>query len=217
MIENPEKYIEHTNLKPGITHKDVEKLISEAEHYKFHAICIPPFWVKKAARDLQGSEVKLVTVIGFPFGYNMTQTKERETELAIRDGADEIDLVWSLTAFKAEMIWPKIEIVKIAKVCHESEKILKVIIETPLLNELEIAEASKICVDAGADFVKTATGFNGPAKVSDVEIIKKSIPDHVEIKASAGIKTPEQFEAMIKAGATRIGTSGGVEIINNYQ
>ncbi len=216
MIQNPENYIEHTNLKPTITHKDIDKLVDEAKQYNFHGICIPPFWVKKAKRDLEGTNIQLVTVVGFPLGYNMTETKEKETELAIRDGADEIDLVWSLSSYKAEMIWPKIEIVKIAKMCHDAEKILKVIIETPLLNEKEIAEVSKICADAGADFVKTATGFNGASKVEDVEIIKRSIPDHVEIKASAGIKTREQFEAMINAGATRIGTSSGVEIIKNY-
>ncbi len=216
MIQNPESYIEHTLLKPDITHKDIDKLISEAIHHDFLGICIPPFWVKKARRDLNGTNILLVTVVGFPLGYNMTEAKERETELAIRDGADEIDLVWNISAYKAEMLWPKIEIVKIARMCHEAEKLLKVIIETPLLNAAEIAEASKICSDAGADFVKTATGFSGASKVEDVEIIKKSIPEQVSIKASAGIKNRQQFEAMIKAGATRIGTSSGVEIMREF-
>ena len=138
-----------------------------------------------------------------------------EAELAIKDGADEIDLVWSLSAFKSEMIWPKIEVAKMAKLCHEAGRVLKVIIETPLLNDEEIAEASKICADAGADFVKTATGFNGPAEPRHVEIMRASVPSSVGIKASAGIKTLEQMEAMINAGASRIGASSGVEIMKS--
>lgn len=217
MISNPERYIEYTLLKPDMTHHQVDKLVAEAIEYNFLGVCVPPFWVKKAARDLQGSKVKLVTVVGFPFGYQMTETKLAEAELAIKDGADEIDLVWSLSAYKSEMIWPKIEVAKMAKLCHEAGKVLKVIIETPLLTNEEITEASRICADAGADFVKTATGFNGPAKVHHVELMRKAVPESVGIKASAGIKTLEQMEAMINAGAERIGTSTGVAILESFK
>jgi deoxyribose-phosphate aldolase len=158
-MKNIERYIEQTVLKPLTTDVDIEKLISEAKKYGFVGICVPPFWVKKAKRDIGEAPIQLVTVIGFPLGYNMTETKIYETELAIQNGADEIDVVWSISAYKSKMTWPKIELAKLAQTCHDHEKILKVIIETAYLTDQEIIQACKICSEAGVDYVKTSTGF----------------------------------------------------------
>lgn len=218
MLIDPAPYIEHTNLNQDIKQSDVERLLEEAIDFNFKGICIPPFWVKKARRDLGSeSEVSLVTVVGFPLGYSMTETKLKECEMALKDGADEIDLVWNVSSFKSEMIWPKIEIVKMAKICHEASKMLKVIIETSLLNNDELEQACKICVDAGADFVKTSTGFNGnKAELNKVKLMRDIIPDQVGIKASGGIRDYNQFTEFINAGAERIGTSNGVGIQKEY-
>lgn len=211
---NLSKYIEHTNLSPGITGNDVEQLIQEATEHGFHGICVPPFWVKKARRDLGKSACQLVTVAGFPLGYQMTETKISDIDLALRDGADEIDMVWHISAFKSQMIWPKIEIAKASSLVHDAGKLLKVIIETAYLSSEEIKTAALICRDAGADFVKTSTGFApSGARLEDVRLIREVLPPEVRIKASGGIKTKEQATAFVLAGADRIGTSSGVQII----
>jgi len=212
-MRNIQNYIEHTNLKPTITYHDIEILLNEGQESNVFGICLPPFWVKKAKRDIGKSDIQLVTVIGFPLGYQMSQTKEAEALQAIRDGADELDMVLNISALKSEMMWTKIEIAKMGKLAHENGKILKVIIETALLTENEILEACKICADAGADFVKTSTGFASEgAKVEDVKLMRSVLPEHVGIKASGGIKTYEQAVALIEAGADRIGTSSGPKI-----
>jgi len=212
-MRNIQKYIEHTNLSTTITSSDIEMLLQEAIDYNIYGICIPPFWVKKAKRDIGKSDIQLVTVIGFPLGYQMSQTKEAEALQAIKDGADELDLVLNISAFKSEMMWPKIEVAKIGKLAHEHGKLLKVIIETAYLNNEEIVEACKLCADAGADFVKTSTGFaSSGAKVEDVKLMRSVLPDHVGIKASGGIKTYDQAIELIDAGAERIGTSSGPAI-----
>lgn len=209
-MRNIQKFIEHTNLQPTITSSDIEKLLAEAQQNELFGICVPPFWVKKAKRDIGKSEIKLVTVIGFPLGYQMSQAKETETHQAIKDGADELDMVVNISAVKSDMMWPKIEIAKLGKIAHEHHKILKVIIETAYLSEKEIVELCKIAADAGADFVKTSTGFASEgAKVENIALMRKSLPDHVGIKASGGIKTYEQAISLIDAGAERIGTSNG--------
>jgi deoxyribose-phosphate aldolase len=214
-MRNIQNYIEHTNLKPTLTSNDVDLLLKEAKENKLFGICIPPFWVKKAKRDIVKSGVKLITVIGFPLGYQMSQTKEAEINQAIKDGADELDLVLNLSSFKSEMMWPKIEVAKFGKIAHENDKILKVIIETAYLSKEEIIQACKICADAGADFVKTSTGFApSGANVEDVKLMRSVLPDHVGIKASGGIKTYEQALALIEAGAERIGTSSGPQILS---
>ncbi|MBK6266450.1 deoxyribose-phosphate aldolase [Marivirga sp. S37H4] len=209
-MRNIQKYIEHTNLKPTVTSNEIEKLVIEAQESELYGICVPPFWVKKAKRDIGKASIQLVTVIGFPLGYQMSQTKEAEMQQAIQDGADELDLVINISAVKSEMIWPKIEIAKLGKIAHEHGKVLKVIIETAYLNNTEIVELCKISADAGADFVKTSTGFAPEgAKVEDILLMRKSLPEQVGIKASGGIKTYEQALALIEAGADRIGTSNG--------
>ena len=209
-MRNIQKYIEHTNLKTTITSVDIELLLKEAQENNLFGICVPPFWVKKAKRDIGKSDIQLITVIGFPLGYQMSQAKEAEAIQAIKDGADELDMVLNISAFKSEMMWPKIEIAKLGKLAHEYGKILKVIIETAYLSDQEIETACKICADAGADFVKTSTGFAPEgAKVEHIKLMRSVLPDHVGIKASGGIKTFNQAVQLIEAGADRIGTSSG--------
>lgn len=207
-------YIEHTNLSPVLSISDIDKLVEEAKQYGFVGVCIPPFWVRRAFRERGNEKFFLVTVAGFPLGYNMTETKLDEIKRAIDNGADEIDIVWNLTSFKTGIPWTKIEVAKCAKLAHDHERLLKVIIETAYLSPSEIEEACKLCADAGADFVKTSTGMApSGATVVDVMLMKKSLPESVGIKASGGIRTFEQAAALIEAGARRIGTSSGVTII----
>ncbi len=231
---NPSKYIEQTNLKPTLDGNDIEKLIEETLKYNFMGVCVPPFWVKKVKRDLLKTDTKVVTVIGFPLGYNRTETKVKEAEIALQDGADELDLVISLTGFKTNPFWAKIEIVRLAEIAHQSEKMLKVIIETAYLSQKEITETALICEEAGADFVKTSTGFASAgfssssnlsknndfysgAKIEDIELIRSTVSKMVGIKASGGIKTYQQVQNFVNAGAERIGTSSGVEIMEEYK
>jgi deoxyribose-phosphate aldolase len=211
---NIAQYIEHTNLSPVLSIGDIDKLVDEARQFNFIGVCVPPFWVKRARREIGSEKILLVTVAGFPLGYNMTETKLDEIKRAIDNGADEIDVVWNITSFKTGIPWTKIEIAKCAKLTHDHQKLLKVIVETAYLSENELAQACKICADAGTDFVKTSTGFAPQgATVENIRIMKNNIPSTVGIKASGGIKTREQALTMIEAGASRIGTSSGVSII----
>ena len=210
------RYIEHTNLSPTLTVDDIDRLVDEARQYKFLGVCVPPFWVKRAQREISEDKILLVTVGGFPLGYQMTETKLDEIKRAIDNGADEIDVVLNVSAFKSGIPWTKIEIARCSKLAHDYQKALKVIIETAYLSNSEIAEVSKICADAGADFVKTSTGFApSGAKTEHVKIMRQSVPPHVGIKASGGIKTLEQAIQMIEAGADRLGTSSGISILNS--
>ncbi|WMN12854.1 deoxyribose-phosphate aldolase [Marivirga salinae] len=212
-MRNIQNYIEHTNLKATITSNDIELLLKQAQENNIFGICVPPFWVKKAKRDIGKSGIQLITVIGFPLGYQMSQAKEAEAVQAIKDGADELDMVLNISSVKSEMMWPKIEVAKMGKLAHENGKILKVIIETAYLSEQEIMDACKICADAGADYVKTSTGFAPEgAKVAHIKLMRSVLPDHVGIKASGGIKTYDQALELIEAGTDRIGTSSGPEI-----
>jgi len=212
-LENLSAYIEHTNLSPTITGSDIDRLVAEAKQYSFLGICVPPFWVKRAKREIGDSQIILVTVAGFPLGYSQTETKLTEIKHAIDDGADEIDVVWNVSAFKSRMPWTKIEIAKCSKLVHDHQKSLKVIIETAYLTPEEIVEACKLCVDAGTDFVKTSTGFASTgAKIEHVQLMRQSVPSSVGVKASGGIKTKSQAIEMIQAGANRIGTSSGIII-----
>jgi deoxyribose-phosphate aldolase len=207
-------YIEHTNLSPTLSIKDIDKLVEEAKQYKFLGVCVPPFWVRRAFREIGDSGVKLVTVAGFPLGYNMTETKLDEIKRAIDNGADEIDVVWNVTSFKTGIPWTKIELAKCGKLSHDHQKLLKVIIETAYLSDEEIVEACKLCTDAGVDIVKTSTGFAPTgAKVEHIKLMRSVLPQQVGIKASGGIKTREQAIAMIEAGADRLGTSSGIKIV----
>lgn len=208
------RYIEHTNLSAALTIGAIDQLVNEAREFGFLGVCVPPFWVKRAQREIGTDKILLVTVAGFPLGYSMTETKLDEIKRAIDNGADEVDVVWNISSFKTGLPWTKIEIAKCSKLVHDHQKILKVIIETAYLSDAEIAEASKLCADAGADFVKTSTGFApAGATVAHVKIMRQSVPITVGIKASGGIKTYEQAIQLIEAGADRLGTSSGKNIV----
>lgn len=211
---NLPSFIEQTNLSPTLTISDVDALVAEALRYQFFGICVPPFWVKRAKREIGNSPITLVSVAGFPLGYNMTETKLDEIKRAIDNGANEVDVVWNVSSFKTGIPWTKIDVAKCSKLAHDSSALLKVIIETAYLSDEEIVEACKLCADAGVDFVKTSTGFAPTgAKVEHVKLMRSVLPPTVSIKASGGIKTREQAVAFILAGADRIGTSSGVLIV----
>lgn len=213
---NLASYIEHTNLSPTLTIRDIDKVVEEARAHKFLGVCVPPFWVKRARREIGTDKILLVTVAGFPLGYNMTETKLDEIKRAIDNGADEVDVVWNITSFKTGIPWTKIELAKCSKLAHDHGKLLKVIVETAYLSDAELVEACKLCADAGADFVKTSTGFApAGAKVEHVKIMRSAVPAEVGIKASGGIKTREQAIALIEAGASRLGTSSGIALVKD--
>ncbi|WP_339875433.1 deoxyribose-phosphate aldolase [uncultured Algoriphagus sp.] len=217
-MNNLNRFLESTLLRPTMTGLEVDLLVREAIEEQFVGVCVPPFWLKKVGRELIEKNIQLVTVIGFPFGYTGTATKVFETREAIRNGADELDLVWSQTAFHSGMNWPKIEIAQIAKICHEEERLLKVIIETANLSEPQIVEACLICQDAGADFVKTSTGYaSSGANVKDIKLMRENLSSSVGIKASGGIKTLDVAQELIKAGADRIGTSSAKTLMEAWR
>lgn len=209
-------YIEHTLLKQDATKEELRTLFEEAIENKFLGICINPCNVKFAKTCLEGANTKIVTVVGFPLGASKYEVKAYETKLAVQDGADEIDMVINVGLLKDKDyagVQRDIEAVRVF--CPN--KVLKVILETDLLTKEEIETACKICVEAKADFVKTSTGFvkNGVgAKVEDVELMYKIVsPFGLQVKASAGIRDKQKAIDMIKAGASRLGTSSGVEIV----
>lgn len=213
-MQNIARFIEHTNLSTTISDKEVDRLAAEAKDYGFCGICVPPFWVKRAQREIGGSNIQLVTVAGFPLGYQMTETKLEEIRLALRDGANEIDVVMNISAFKMNHPWFKIDIAKCAKMVHDHEAQIKVILETTYFTEEEIARAATVAKDAGADFIKTSTGLaGGGAKEAHIRLLREILPSQVGIKASGGIKKLAEAKALIAAGADRIGTSSGVSIM----
>ena len=213
-MEHINRYIDHTILKPSVTKAEIEKIIFEGIAYKFAGICVPPFWVKKARRDLGSADIELVTVAGFPLGYQKTEVKLEEIKLGIADGATEIDVVWNISAFKEGKSWVKTELAKCTELVHQHERSLKVIIETAYLNNNEIEQACILCKDTGVDFVKTSTGFAPEgAKTEDIKLIRSILPSNVGVKASGGIKDLAFAQELIQAGADRLGTSSGVKIV----
>ena len=212
------KYIEHTNLSPTITDRDIDQLVGEALEYAFYAVCVPPFWVKKAKRELGSADVKLVTVVGYPYGYNMAETKLEEIKKAMDDGADELDVMLNLSAFKSGMSWPKIEISKFAQLIHQKESIIKIIIETGYLDEEEIKSACKVCKNGGADFVVTSTDI-GPegANIKHLGLMKEVLSPQVGVKVSGGIESYEQSKVYLESGVDRIGTIFGLKIMNGLK
>lgn len=212
------RFLESTLLSPTVTERQIDQLVREAREEQFIGICVPPFWVKKVKRDVRDEDIQVVTVVGFPFGYESTEAKVAQLKAAIKEGADELDVVWSQTAFHSGMSWPKIELAQLSKICHEEERILKVIVETAYLSPAQLQEACAICVDAGADYVKTSTGYapHG-AKVEDVVLMRQYLPSTVGVKASGGIKTLELALALIQAGADRIGTSTAKTLMDAFR
>ena len=212
---NLNKYIDHTALKPNCVEADIKKLCEEAKQYDFASVCVQPYFVKYAASQLKGTDVKVCTVIGFPLGANTMETKVFETENAYQNGCEEFDMVINIGALRnGEYDYVRDEIK--AVVAAAKGKCVKVIIETFYLTDEEKKIVSRLCCEAGATFVKTCTGFNdGVATVHDVELIKESIVEPMKIKASAGIRNREQTMELIEAGANRIGTSAGVKIMES--
>jgi len=205
--------IDHTLLKPEATKEQVEKLCAEAKEYTFASVCVNPTWVKTSAELLAGTPVKVCTVIGFPLGASTPETKAFETTDAINNGAGEIDMVLNVGALKSlnmDLVKRDIEsVVNAAK----GKAIVKVILETCLLTKEEIKVASKLSKEAGADFVKTSTGFStGGATVEDVALMREVVGPDLGVKASGGVRSLEDVQKMIEAGATRIGASSGVLI-----
>jgi deoxyribose-phosphate aldolase len=212
---NLAKYIDHTLLKPDATQQEIAQLCFEARKYGFASVCVNPTWVSLCAELLKGSPVKVCTVIGFPLGATSSETKAFETETAIRQGATEIDMVINIGALKARDLETVARDIRgVVNAAHAHGILVKVIIETALLTDEEKTIASLISKEAGADFVKTSTGFaGGGATIHDVELMRKAVGSQMGVKASGGVKTYEDAASMIKAGATRIGASAGVKII----
>ena len=213
---NLNRFIEQTVLKPTMTDKDVDTLVEEAVEHEFLGICVPTFWVKKASKEIGKNGIQLVTVIGFPLGYQMTENKLDEIRLAIDNGANELDIVMNISAFKSGMPWVKTELGKCAQLIHDNDCLMKVIIETAYLSDEEIVKASLLCQDAGTDFVKTSTGFApAGAKPEHIKLIRSTINSNVGVKASGGIRDYDTAVKMVESGADRLGVSAGVSIIQS--
>jgi deoxyribose-phosphate aldolase len=213
------RYIDHTLLKPEATADQIDTLCDEAMQYNFASVCINPTWVRRAATKLRGSGVVTCTVIGFPLGANTTAIKAMEARRALREGAREVDMVLNVGALKSgdfELV--KEDIAQVAEAAHEVGGLCKVILETSLLTDEEKVLASSIAKDAKADFVKTSTGFgSGGATVYDVALMRETVGPDMGVKASGGVRTVEDVEDMIAAGASRIGASAGVQIVSGDQ
>ena len=209
-------YIDHTVLKPTTLISDVEKICVEAIQYQFAAVCVPPLFVKKALALLNGTAVKVATVIGFPFGYSAIEAKVAETILAIIDGADELDLVINISAIKNKD-WQFLasEINAILPIIRSKQKVIKIIIESGVLTDEEIITCCDLYGAAGVDFMKTSTGYaEKGATLHAVQLIRKHLADKIHIKASGGIKTYTFAKQLIDAGATRLGCSSSIQIVN---
>src|SRR6478735_6893001 len=206
--------VDHTLLKPEATDDDIKKLCQEAASYRFASVCVNPTWVRVAACNLKGSGVPVCTVIGFPLGATLPDVKAYEARRAIFDGAREVDMVINIGALKSgDDCTVEDDIRAVAEAAHENHILCKVIIETALLNDEEKVRACLAAKNAGADFVKTSTGFSkGGANVHDVSLMRKTVGRALGVKASGGVKGIEDARAMFEAGATRIGASVGVKI-----
>lgn len=207
--------IDHTLLKPDATRTQIRKLCDEARTHGFASVCVNPFYVPQSAKELAGSNVKVCTVVGFPLGCTPTAVKVAETKWVLEHGAQEVDMVMNVAAAKSGE-WDLVvkDIQALAEACHKSGAILKVILETCLLSDDEKVKACEAAWRAGADFVKTSTGFStGGATVADVKLMRSVVGQNLGVKASGGIKDAETAQAMIAAGATRLGTSSGVLLV----
>ncbi|MEF7563363.1 deoxyribose-phosphate aldolase [Bacillus infantis] len=215
MATNVAKMIDHTLLKADATKEQIEVLCSEAKEYSFASVCVNPAWVSYASELLEGSGVDVCTVIGFPLGASTPEVKAFETKNAIENGATEVDMVINIGALKSgssDLVEADIRaVVEAAK----GKALTKVIIETSLLTEDEKVLACELAIKAGTDFVKTSTGFStGGATVEDIRLMRKTVGPEIGVKASGGVRSTEDAQQMIEAGATRIGASSGVAIVN---
>jgi deoxyribose-phosphate aldolase len=213
------RYIDHTLLKPEAKAADIDELCAEAREYQFASVCINPTWVKRAASNLRGSGVVTCTVIGFPLGATTTAIKAMEARRALREGAREVDMVLNVGALKSgEYDAVREDIAQVAEAAHEVGGLCKVILETALLTDEEKVIASSLAKEAKADFVKTSTGFGSSgATVYDVALMRETVGPDMGVKASGGVRTLEDVEDMIAAGASRIGASAGVQIVGGNE
>lgn len=208
-------HIEHTNLKPDAKAEDIIQLCNEAVENGFYGVCVPPYYVQLAKKTIKKNDVKIITVVGFPLGYSTVSSKVEETKKAIIAGAHEVDMVINIAAFKSgDLTTVQNDIQSVVTACHLQNKHAKVILETCYLNEDEIRTLCKICADCEADFVKTSTGFGtAGATVEAVKLMRKVLPAKTRIKAAGGIRTKAFAEELVAAGADRLGTSAGVELV----
>ena len=208
-------YMDHTLLKPEATAADIDRVVAEARQFGTASVCVNPYWVARVAAGLAGSGVKTCTVIGFPLGATSTTSKVAETRDATAHGAQEIDMVINIGELKASTDDAvRSDISAVASAAHEAGAILKVIIETCLLSDEEKRRACELSVAGGADFVKTSTGFStGGATTADITLMRETVGPELGVKASGGIRTLEAAVAMIEAGATRLGVSAAVSIL----
>lgn len=213
-----ERYIDHTKLNPDAIKDDIVKLCNEAKEYNFKSVCVNPQYVKLCKELLKNTETEVCTVIGFPLGANTMEIKVKEAEQAIEDGASEIDMVINISKLKdKDYDYVLDEIKQIVDLAGENI-IVKVIIETCLLEDFEKEKAAQLIMEAGADFVKTSTGFSkSGADVNDIKLLKKVVGDKIKIKASGGIRNFEAAKEMIDAGADRIGASSGIKIVEEIK
>lgn len=209
------RYIDHTLLRPDATAAEIDQLCREAEQYHFASVCINPTWVKRAAENLRGTPVPVCSVIGFPLGATTPEIKAMETRRALRDGAREVDMVLNIGALKSgDYDLVRTDIEKVVDAAHDGSAVCKVILETALLTDEEKVIASSLAKQAKADFVKTSTGFGpGGATVYDVALMRETVGPEMGVKASGGVRTADDAEDMIAAGASRIGASAGIEIV----
>ena len=208
------KMIDHTLLKTDAQKKDLDKLLLEAKKYNFMSVCVSPIWVKYAAEQLKDTNVKVCTVIGFPQGATPTEVKVFETKNAIENGATEVDMVIPVGVLKDKDYIAVENDIRAVVEAAKSKALTKVIIETCLLTDEEKIMACKLSKSAGADFVKTSTCFStAGATVKDIRLMRETVGEQMGVKASGGVRSREDADAMIKAGATRIGTSNGVKIV----
>lgn len=210
------KYVDHTQLKAFATWEDIKKLCDEAIEYHTASVCIPPTYIKRV-HDAYGEKINICTVVGFPLGYSVTEAKVAEVNKALADGANEIDMVVNISDVKNGNYQAVEEEIRALKQAV-GDKILKVIIETCYLTEEEKIAMCKAVTNAGADYIKTSTGFgtNG-ATLDDIKLFKANIGEHVKMKAAGGVKSVEDMEAFINEGCERIGTSSAIQIINGKQ
>lgn len=214
MVENLNKYIDHTLLKADATEAQIISLCEEAKKYDFMSVCVNPTWVKKAAEVLADSDVKVCTVIGFPLGASSTEAKVCEVKQTIKDGAAEVDMVINIGNLKSNNDVAVKEDIKAVVEVAAGKALTKVIIETALLTDDEKVRVCKLAKEAGADFVKTSTGFStGGATVEDVKLMRDTVGSEVGVKASGGVRSLEDAIKFIEAGASRLGSSSGAKII----
>ena len=214
-MKNIAKMIDHTILKPNTTKDEVMTLINEAKEYKFASVCINPYWVKMAAGELTDyPDTKVCTVIGFPLGANTKEIKAWETKNAIENGAEEVDMVINIGALKSgDFETVKVDIAEVVEAAKD-KALVKVIIETCLLTTEEKQTACRLAVEAGADYVKTSTGFStGGANADDIKLMRETVGPDIGVKASGGVRSFNDAKQMIEAGATRIGASSGITIV----